>query len=109
MIRLPPKSTLTDTLVPYTTPFRSPCHEAPGRSRGRAIAVGGGQDEHPTRPAVARREAVHGRGMHHVAGRGQRVVQTTRKTPSAAAFAADEDNGIRSLRDRKSTRLNSSH
>src|SRR3546814_17207377 len=26
MIRRPPRSTLTDTLFPYTTRFRSPCH-----------------------------------------------------------------------------------
>src|SRR3546814_13665761 len=35
MIRLPPRSTRTDTLFPYTTLFRSPLHpEADGRGAG---------------------------------------------------------------------------
>src|SRR3546814_1241008 len=29
MIRRPPRSTRTDTLFPYTTLFRSPCHSSP--------------------------------------------------------------------------------
>src|SRR3546814_13556645 len=29
MIRRPPRSTRTDTLCPYTTPFRSPCSHEP--------------------------------------------------------------------------------
>src|SRR3546814_1589241 len=31
MIRRPPRSTRTDTLFPYTTLFRSPCHLPPSR------------------------------------------------------------------------------
>src|SRR3546814_6437059 len=60
MIRLPPRSTLTDTLFPYTTLFRSadgrlrgraPCsfrgHGAAGRVRGGACAAGGPGAAHP--------------------------------------------------------------
>src|SRR3546814_14924931 len=60
MIRLPPRSTLTDTLFPYTTLFRSadgrlrgraPCsfrgHGAAGRVRGGACADGGPGAAHP--------------------------------------------------------------
>src|SRR3546814_17729394 len=36
MIRRPPRSTRTDTLVPYTTLFRSPHRETGWRSPGRA-------------------------------------------------------------------------
>src|SRR3546814_20304087 len=40
MIRLPPRSTLTDTLFPYTTLFRSPR----GRPRIRRVRMGGMND-----------------------------------------------------------------
>src|SRR3546814_2080212 len=40
MIRLPPRSTRTDTLFPYTTLFRSlPSHAKSGSAGGLAIAV----------------------------------------------------------------------
>src|SRR3546814_7574704 len=38
MIRRPPRSTRTDTLFPYTTPFRSPARELPaGSGAGRSV------------------------------------------------------------------------
>src|SRR3546814_13605072 len=37
MIRLPPRSTRTDTLFPYTTLFRSPIHD----QKGQVIGFGG--------------------------------------------------------------------
>src|SRR3546814_16471599 len=43
MIRRPPRSTRTDTLFPYTTLFRSPCHPTPVTpdKRARASAIRG--------------------------------------------------------------------
>src|SRR3546814_8325050 len=38
MIRRPPRSTLTDTLFPYTTLFRSPCASLSAPKRSEAVA-----------------------------------------------------------------------
>src|SRR3546814_6980269 len=63
MIRRPPISTLTDTLVPYTTLFRSEL--APARGRG------GGPHGAPEPDRLARRgpAAVRQPGAHAAAGR----------------------------------------
>src|SRR3546814_17683364 len=53
MIRLPPRSTRTDTLFPYTTLFRSSW--APARVRARAPR------RQPRRPATAARRPRHPR------------------------------------------------
>src|SRR3546814_6859574 len=43
MIRRPPRSTRTDTLLPYTTLFRAQCRGAPGRwHTGRGQCAAGG-------------------------------------------------------------------
>src|SRR3546814_3957048 len=39
MIRLPPRSTLTDTRFPYTTLFRSACHQLLGKFRRLAAEL----------------------------------------------------------------------
>src|SRR3546814_17244972 len=62
MIRLPPRSTRTDTLVPYTTLFRS-CHpgalqrvgvaELPPQSQQRGVPRPGLGDQGPVLPARA--------------------------------------------------------
>src|SRR3546814_20719261 len=61
MIRLPPRSTLTDTLFPYTTLFRS---RTPGRALRRTGAGGAGR----LLLGVGGRAGRHRRGA--VAGRG---------------------------------------
>src|SRR3546814_11956239 len=81
MIRRPPRSTRTDTLFPYTTLFRSL-----GRNRA------GAGDEAPARWKVPL--ATPGR-------RGDEAV-------GGASLGADRRVGL-VARDRKSTRLNSSH
>src|SRR3546814_3783825 len=62
MIRRPPRSTRTDTLLPYTTLFRSPHHQrqAQGRGAGRGQRHQPGhqqalvaQDERPQRAQAA--------------------------------------------------------
>src|SRR3546814_13138078 len=98
MIRRPPRSTLTDTLFPYTTLFRSrpDDHRAavPGRDRvgcdGRVPA-----DIGPLRVLL------RSLALEAAADQGR----------AAAGVARDVDLGILQQRhlDRKSTRLNSSH
>src|SRR3546814_16941589 len=102
MIRLPPTSTRTDTLFPYTTLFRSPA-PAP-------VAVA------PPAPNPVTREADAEAQFHVMAGE----MAAGRNQPGIAAseFIAalqrvdDADLAKRATAlaiDRKSTRLNSSH
>src|SRR3546814_19161575 len=81
MRRRPPRSTLTDTLFPYTTLFRSTC--------GPALAAGCGQLQRI-------RVELAGADAHDLV-----------ELPDEQLAVADLA-GIRAL-DRKSTRLNSSH
>src|SRR3546814_18340611 len=100
MIRRPPISTRTDTLVPYTTLCRSrredktSCAETRGRGTDARIAVGsaGGGGFLLPRGVVRLERA----GGDRVEGRG-----------GGAARGMGGERGERS--DRKSTRLNSSH
>src|SRR3546814_13334103 len=86
MMRLPPRSTRTDTLFPYTTLFRSKA------VAGQVFA----QSFEALLRLVDRRHAPAGGGKLHrlAAGRGAEVKDTA---PLSRA------------QDRKSTRLNSSH
>src|SRR3546814_2244884 len=104
MIRRPPSSTLTDTLFPYTTLFRS--HLRPGgerkaearhhRARLEPAAARGGGDHVP--PAVDDID-VAGVAAHDSGRFGQRL------TGLGDGRLAHAENGV----DRKRTRLNSSH
>src|SRR3546814_4332535 len=47
IIRLPPRSTRTDTLFPYTTLFRSPAHRRLGRRRTMRAAARRGRRQLP--------------------------------------------------------------
>src|SRR3546814_19303098 len=97
MILLPPRSTRTDTLFPYTTLFRSGAgrmlledhrQRVPGQRRvGIGLALG---------PALARRLPVDGVGNHGGDGIAARVTQIQEMIGHWKV-------------DRKSTRLNSSH
>src|SRR3546814_2222391 len=100
MIRRPPRSTRTDTLFPYTTLFRSHCRQG---SERKPEAAG---DPHSL---CADRKAVFADaegGRTDVA-----VLRDAAGTRGRALFSALR--GIlsqhRGGRDRKSTRLNSSH
>src|SRR3546814_13545666 len=92
MIRRPPRSTRTDTLFPYTTLFRSRADRdgrAPDLLRAASAAQGAAGDREDARgQAPARRRADADRGRAD--GRGV-------------------ERADRAQRDRKSTRLNSSH
>src|SRR3546814_1515653 len=112
MKRRPPRSTLTDTLLPYTTLFRS--HERPGargRDDERRIPTQG-EDAESRRvlragPAARRvQPALHAelRAAERQGRGGEEadpVAGAVGAKPSCAA--------VRRRLDRKSTRLNSSH
>src|SRR3712207_9306007 len=95
MIRRPPRS----TLFPYTTLFRSLLVV---RALAEAAAEGSGDGERGERKPGAHLGYVAARadrGPH----RGRRLPRPQRRDPRGGA------KGDRPLRDRKSTRLNSSH
>src|SRR3546814_20825241 len=99
MIRRPPRSTRTDTLFPYTTLFRSHGEEPlePGRGVLRPLAlIAVRQQHHQTRHAQPFR----------LAGRDELVDDDLGAVGEVAELGLPQ--GQR-LRDRKSTRLNSSH
>src|SRR3546814_11596659 len=97
MIRRPPISTRTDTLFPYPTLFRS--SETVGRRRGRAR----GQELQPVL-----------RGLEYqspaIAGDGVGLLEERQEVAARQRGRARRLRSTRSKRrDRKSTRLNSSH
>src|SRR3546814_16132172 len=109
MIRRPPRSTRTDTLFPYTTLFRS------GLWRALAVAaLAGGKDvaltvDHDQAAHLLARLQPHathaGRGATHRA-------HGAAGEPYGLAVAGEQHDvaiAVGQLRDRKSTRLNSSH
>src|SRR3546814_4469415 len=79
MIRRPPRSTRTDTLFPYTTPFRSAMAKAlSGDTVGRLAAgepgVQIGGSAHPHRGARLDRRAAEVRQQHRIVAGEQRRV-----------------------------------
>src|SRR3546814_6284122 len=102
MIRRPPRSTLTDTLFPYTTLFRSD-HQHQIALRGElahgVLAVLGGVADVVVLRALDRGEPVAQR-LDHATG----VVDRERGLGGVGEVA-----GLFDFQDRKSTRLNSSH
>src|SRR3546814_11932925 len=100
MIRRPPRSTRTDTLFPYTTLFRS--GEAVGDDAALCLAL---------ERVVADRV---GRG-HAFLDIARIEPRTVHRAPDAGIaigleFEPDREGvALRAARDRKSTRLNSSH
>src|SRR3546814_18219412 len=98
MYRRPPESTLTDTLFPYPTLFRSPLL-CLGKPRRRKIM--GREAEREAFGAVEPR-----------AGQREKDADASfepRQIPAAADVGEQADPGLGHREDRKSTRLNSSH
>src|SRR3546814_5170253 len=116
MIRRPPRSTRTDTLVPYTTLFRSVDENAARAGaalasgadraehdrRDRQLQVGGFVDDHRVVAAQLQQRTTHALGdaLADVAADLGRAGEADQ----ADALVVDEGLG-----DRKSTRLNSIH
>src|SRR3546814_10964611 len=102
MIRRPPRSTRTDTLFPYTTLFRS-FDAPPGSLEQRCVAAG-----------YAEYLEIHQRLNLPLLECGALVLAWTEAEEAQLPALMDQAraNGIDDvapLRDRKSTRLNSSH
>src|SRR3546814_2850242 len=111
MIRLTTRSTLTDTLFPYTTLFRS-CHD---RQRRRIPAQGAHRLpglQLPPSAAPAAAQAAAARPLQVRIAQGAALVWhllPRRGNSGGRWLAAVAWAGPGGGRDRKSTRLNSSH
>src|SRR3546814_8242282 len=109
MIRRPPRSTRTDTLFPYTTLFRSSGRTAHVARPGAPIARKSAPAHHDgaTGPDDA---SVGGLGVGNT-GAGTGAAYALRHKRSAYAQSAETRHRscANADRDRKSTRLNSSH
>src|SRR3546814_4445170 len=111
MIRLPPRSTRTDTLFPYTTLFRSldelrspiACRHQENVPDRHLVAVPVERRRH--RPALEIAKAcVHADRVGH-----RRAMVPQQAQGAVATNIAPLGKGDAEVGDRKSTRLNSSH
>src|SRR3546814_11098476 len=91
MIRRPPRSTRTDTLFPYTTLFRSPCHHIPRKLTGD------------------RGELISKASDWTVPGLNLILKNTPPFRADFKSFVEGYFKILNEKADRKSTRLNSSH
>src|SRR3546814_7814579 len=119
MIRRPPRSTRTDTLLPYTTLFRSQLFFA--RAKDMLAAVDEAESEISSRSGepsgMLRINAPLTFGVLHLAPLWGRFAQLYPKVSLAIELSdcvvdlVEEgyDLAVRITKDRKSTRLNSSH
>src|SRR3546814_13607171 len=100
MLRPPPKSTRTDTLLPYTTLVRS---NGPRRRDPKAVPSAGEVDGVPLDARLP--------GGHVVRLRREHVLDPPPARPGGGLGVEPGRAGVvrRDLEDRKSTRLNSSH
>src|SRR3546814_14585418 len=118
MIRRPPRTTRTDTLVPYTTLFRSYLHGLDEGIEGLKIAYSATLGGHTVDPQIA---ALVSKAVDTLAGLGADVVEATPDLADteavfrihwysgAANLLQRFDAAAQATIDRKSTRLNSSH
>src|SRR3546814_8773574 len=111
MIRRPPRSTQTDTLFPYTTPCRSELHDAasvrrhiPGLNDNPRFPIHGALNQ--PRAGTARHDAVAWGYARAASSLGVDIIQNCEVT--GFLIAGGKVRGVQT-RDRKSTRLNSSH
>src|SRR3546814_5610979 len=121
MLRRPPGSTRTDTLFPYTPLFRSlSCEKAGGavglphedlaREIGRCVPIGGGgrramiEDEASVRERAGRDISL--RDIVGARDQGDGLLAVPKGSPVGRHFERPRGHG---QRDRKSTRLKSSH
>src|SRR3546814_14714556 len=95
LLRRPPRSTRTDTLVPYTTLFRS--HLSPSRD---IVPVARQDSVVPKEAVTAKRHFPAPSGTTHIASRPRSFRRSNTPTGESASARTT---------DRKSTRLHSSH
>src|SRR3546814_15158390 len=110
MLPLPPSSTLTDTLFPYTTLFRSALHREtkdaafePDDLLVEGVELG----DQFLDPAVVKADR-----LHHLQQLGAQLLVLPDLRRGGGLTGADrlgENEFLERLEDRKSTRLNSSH
>src|SRR3546814_20164996 len=106
MTRRPTRSTLTDTIVPYTTRFRSKI------ARALDAATGMGKDgTRPVESGVTVRTVAVERLVQELAGDHQLFVMDPKGTPIHEQVFGDKPCFLLTdhIPNRKSTRLNSSH
>src|SRR3546814_5379606 len=106
MIRRPPRSTRTDTLFPYTTLFRSNSQRSRSADHGGDIGVDFGVDRNSVQNDLD--FVVEAFGKQGAQG----AVDQARSQDfffGRTAFTLEETTGNTAGRDRKGTRLNSSH
>src|SRR3546814_4940953 len=108
MIRRPPRSTRTDTLLPYTTLFRSRRGAADDAKSEvvavpQGVAVGMLQECQESRAVERRRQ-----GPEHGL-RCLRVIDAEVVVAGAKQEIGNDNRGCEAPADRKSKRLNSSH
>src|SRR3546814_17819230 len=107
MIRRPPRSTRTDTLVPYTTLFRS----ALGVGAGAGFAAGMARVRQGAQDGVGIVDRRRHQGLCFAAGKAEHDALVARALVLVAG-GIDAEGDVARLGvdvDRKSTRLNSSH
>src|SRR3546814_12050814 len=103
MIRRPPRSTRTDTLLPYTTLFRAPRLNDDGD-----VLLGEGRFDPPTTMLDENGQGVPYATYGFAAQMALVEVDTELGTIKVKKIIAAHDVG-KAVKDRKSTRLNSSH
>src|SRR3546814_10287671 len=111
MILRPPRSTRTDTLFPYTTLFRSWADHLVilyPLWLGDVPALLKGFLEQILRPGFAIDEGSTGMSAKLLTGRSARII-VTMGMPAPIYRLFFRAHSLKSLEDRKSTRLNSSH
>src|SRR3546814_5960116 len=114
MIRRPPRSTRTDTLFPYTTLFRSHAR-APSLRYSNALNFPFKHDArlrlHTFTHVLAQRFYVGAACATEIEEEVAMLFRNLRRAfrEATAACFIDQTPGLVPIRDRKSTRLNSSH
>src|SRR3546814_18927603 len=104
MIRRPPRSTRTDTLLPYTTLFRSPEKEAEERGIAAAFVPALASIQTKVLPLPENQRLLL--QFQNAIGSGG---DSERLASARELYDGTEDKALRRGIDRKSTRLNSSH
>src|SRR3546814_2472290 len=117
MIRRPPRSTLTDTLFPYTTLFRSNANTNSVRpigprvrSRVLAFGIAASCQKPDASPFHGNAQRDSGKlGSCEIVQPGEHRNHEARHLALGSAVLPDPQPGEAGGRDRKSTRMNSSH